>query len=34
MAPVTHRYADEIGADGYTPTVASVVELGRELVRV
>ena len=33
MAPVTQRYADEIGADGYAPDAASAVDLARELVK-
>ena len=32
-APVTQRYADEIGADGYAPDAASAVDLARELVK-
>jgi len=31
-APVTQRYADEIGADGYAPDAASAVNLVRSLV--
>jgi 5-methyltetrahydrofolate--homocysteine methyltransferase len=31
-APVTQAYADAIGADGYRPNAASVVELARQLV--
>jgi len=31
-APVTQRYADEIGADGYAPDAASAVDLVRSLV--
>ncbi len=31
-APITQQYADEIGADGYAPDAASVVDLARELV--
>lgn len=31
-APVTQRYADEIGADGYAPDAASAVDLARSLV--
>jgi methanogenic corrinoid protein MtbC1 len=30
-APVTQRYADEIGADGYTGNAASAVALARKL---
>ena len=30
-APVTQRYADEIGADGYSPDAASAVDLARRL---
>ncbi|MFW5845229.1 MAG: corrinoid protein [Planctomycetota bacterium] len=30
-APVTQEYADEIGADGYSPDAASAVDLAREL---
>jgi corrinoid protein of di/trimethylamine methyltransferase len=32
-APVTQRYADEIGADGYTDNAASAVSLARRLVQ-
>jgi 5-methyltetrahydrofolate--homocysteine methyltransferase len=32
-APVTQRYADEIGADGYTDNAASAVALARRLVQ-
>jgi len=32
-APVTQRYADEIGADGYAPDAASAVDLARSLVK-
>ena len=31
-APVTQRYADEIGADGYAPDAASAVDLTRSLM--
>jgi len=31
-APVTQRYADEIGVDGYAPDAASAVDLARKLV--
>ena len=31
-APVTQAYADEIGADGYAPDAASVVDLARALI--
>jgi 5-methyltetrahydrofolate--homocysteine methyltransferase len=31
-APVTQKYADEIGADGYAPDAASAVDKARELV--
>ena len=31
-APVTQRYADEIGADGYAPDAASAVDVARSLV--
>jgi 5-methyltetrahydrofolate--homocysteine methyltransferase len=30
-APVTQRYSDEIGADGYSPDAASAVDLARSL---
>jgi len=30
-APVTQSYADEIGADGYTPDAASAVDKAKEL---
>lgn len=33
-APVTQRYADEIGADGYAPDAASAVDLARALMKV
>jgi len=32
-APVTQRFADEIGADGYAPDAASAVEVANRLVR-
>jgi 5-methyltetrahydrofolate--homocysteine methyltransferase len=31
-APITQEYADEIGADGYSPDAASAVDTARELV--
>jgi 5-methyltetrahydrofolate--homocysteine methyltransferase len=31
-APVTQRYADEIGADGYAPDAASAVDVARSLI--
>jgi 5-methyltetrahydrofolate--homocysteine methyltransferase len=31
-APVTQKYADEIGADGYAPDAASAVDKTRELL--
>ena len=31
-APVTQKYADEIGADGYAPDAASAVDLAQQLV--
>jgi 5-methyltetrahydrofolate--homocysteine methyltransferase len=31
-APVTQRYADEVGADGYAPDAASAVDLARSLM--
>ncbi|MHB0875287.1 MAG: corrinoid protein [Anaerolineae bacterium] len=31
-APVTQRYADEIGADGYAPDAASAVDIARSLL--
>jgi 5-methyltetrahydrofolate--homocysteine methyltransferase len=31
-APLTQRYADEIGADGYAPDAASAVDKARELL--
>lgn len=33
-APVTQRYADEIGADGYSPSASGAVNLARGLVVV
>jgi len=33
-APITQRYADEIGADGYSDNASSAVRLARELVSV
>lgn len=33
-APVTQNYADEIGADGYSPDAASAVEKAKELLNV
>ncbi len=32
-APVTDRFAREIGADGYAPDASSAVDLGKELMR-
>ncbi len=32
-APVTQRYADEIGADGYAPDAASAVDVAKQLMR-
>jgi len=31
-APITQKFADEIGADGYSPDAASAVELCRRLL--
>ena len=31
-APLTQRYSDEIGADGYAPNAASAVDKARELI--
>jgi 5-methyltetrahydrofolate--homocysteine methyltransferase len=31
-APVTEKFAQEIGADGYAPDAASAVELARSLI--
>jgi 5-methyltetrahydrofolate--homocysteine methyltransferase len=33
-APVTQRYADEIGADGYAPDAATAVEKAKELLDI
>jgi 5-methyltetrahydrofolate--homocysteine methyltransferase len=33
-APVTQRYADEIGADGYAPDAASAVDIARQLLGI
>ena len=33
-APVTQDYADEIGADGYSPDAASAVDLALKLLGV
>jgi len=33
-APITQRYADEIGADGYAPDAASAVDKARELIGI
>jgi len=33
-APVTQRFADEIGADGYAPNASAAVEKARELLGV
>jgi len=33
-APVTQKYADSIGADGYSPNASAAVSLARELVAV
>ncbi len=33
-APVTQKYADEIGADGYAPDAASAVDKARELLHL
>jgi len=33
-APVTQAYADEIGADGYSPDAASAVDLAKKLLKV
>jgi 5-methyltetrahydrofolate--homocysteine methyltransferase len=32
-APVTQRYADEIGADGYAPDAASAVDIAKQLLK-
>jgi 5-methyltetrahydrofolate--homocysteine methyltransferase len=31
-APITEKYARDIGADGYAPEAASAVEKARELI--
>jgi 5-methyltetrahydrofolate--homocysteine methyltransferase len=33
-APVTQRFADEIGADGYAPDAASAVDVARQLLGI
>jgi 5-methyltetrahydrofolate--homocysteine methyltransferase len=33
-APVTQRFADEIGADGYSPDAAGAADLGKQWVKV
>ena len=33
-APVSQAYADEIGADGYSPDAASAVEKAKELLNI
>lgn len=33
-APITQNYADEIGADGYTPDAASAVDEAKKLLGV
>ena len=33
-APVTQSYADEIGADGYSPDAASAVDLLKEVLQL
>ena len=33
-APLTQRYSDEIGADGYAPNAASAVDKARELIGI
>lgn len=33
-APITQRYADEIGADGYAPDAASAVDTAKELLGI
>jgi dimethylamine corrinoid protein len=33
-APVTQRYADEIGADGFSENASAAVRLARQLVGV
>ncbi|HAI85998.1 MAG TPA: cobalamin-binding protein, partial [Firmicutes bacterium] len=32
-APVTARYAEEIGADGYAPDASTAVDIGRSLIQ-
>jgi len=32
-APITQRYADEIGADGYAPDAASAVDIAKQLLK-
>ena len=32
-APVTHAFAQEIGADAYAPDAASAVDIARDLAR-
>jgi 5-methyltetrahydrofolate--homocysteine methyltransferase len=32
-APVTQKFADEIGADGYAPDAVSAVDLAKELLQ-
>ena len=32
-APITQAYADEIGADGYSPDAASAVDLAKAVFR-
>ena len=32
-APVTQTFADEIGADGYSPDAASAVDLAKSLIQ-
>ncbi|MDI7278246.1 MAG: cobalamin-binding protein, partial [Anaerolineae bacterium] len=32
-APVTSKYASEIGADGYAPDASSAVDVAKELVK-
>jgi 5-methyltetrahydrofolate--homocysteine methyltransferase len=31
-APVTQSFADEVGADGYSPDAASAADLAKELI--
>ena len=33
-APVTQKYADEIGADGYAPDASSAVDLAKDLLGI